>query len=97
MGLPEPSGTCGPSGRYAGSEDGLPLLLRRRLQASQIHTADIFGRGDEKKMQREYDCYRTEEQESQPIVTRKGQNVAGYSVGPFYLDNVWYPWCRAMW
>ena len=32
-------------------------------------------------MQREYGYIGPEEQESQPIVMRKGQNVAGYSVG----------------
>ena len=42
-------------------------------------------------MQREYGYIGPEEQESQPIVMRKGQNVAGYSVGILYLDNVWYP------
>ena len=42
-------------------------------------------------MQREYGYIGPEEQESLPIVMRKGQNVAGYSVGILYLDNVWYP------
>lgn len=42
-------------------------------------------------MQREYGYISAEERESQPIFMPKGQNVAGYSVGILYLDNVWYP------
>ena len=42
-------------------------------------------------MQAKYGYIGPEEQVSQPIVMRKGQNVAGYSVGILYLDNVWYP------
>ena len=42
-------------------------------------------------MRREYGYLSPEEQESQPIFMPKGQNVAGYSIGILYLDNVWYP------
>ena len=42
-------------------------------------------------MRREYGYLSSEEQESQPIFMPKGQNVAGYSIGILYLDNVWYP------
>lgn len=40
---------------------------------------------------REYGYIGPEEQETQIITMKKGQNVAGYSVGILYLDNVWYP------
>lgn len=42
-------------------------------------------------MEREYGYIGPEEQGSQPIFLRKGQNIVGYSVGIIYLDHVWYP------
>jgi hypothetical protein len=42
-------------------------------------------------MNREFGYIGPEERETQPIMMKKGQNVAGYSVGILYLDNVWYP------
>lgn len=42
-------------------------------------------------MKREFGYIGSDELDSQPILMKKGQNVAGYSVGILYLDNVWYP------
>ncbi|MDO4552435.1 MAG: aspartate/glutamate racemase family protein [Bacillota bacterium] len=43
------------------------------------------------EQKREFGYLSGEERESQWIQMRRGQNVAGYSVGILHLDNVWYP------